>query len=363
MPSQILHVLFGQDLLHTADMHSELLSSSLFPYYALGCQGPDIFYHSQRLRPVGLEYGTLMHRRGFGSTAAKLLSLSAPLYPGKEAAYALGFCTHAFLDRALHPYIVYKAGWVAPDRPETERYARCHAFFERIIDVLMLRILRGEAIESWNQQSLLSDSCQKMDEHMQRLLAQALLYAYPKRTTGDKKLTQRIANAYTDAGFFYALSDPRRTTGHGQRVLEDNNTRRPTSLSSLALVYPEALPLDIDYLNLLHEPWRHPYEYGAKDDRSVPDVYAAARNDFSPVFCSIYEALHKNALSVKDTETLLGNGGLSITDKNGSPCRPYWSDPFALDEVLEQQHERRFRYSCSSQVTERLLLGSVSIES
>lgn len=347
MPSQILHMLFGQELLRITDKQSELLGSGLLPYYALGCQGPDVFYHSQRLRPVGLEYGTLMHRRGFGSVAGKLLSLAAPLYPGKEAAYALGFCTHAFLDRALHPYIVYKSGWVAPERPETERYARCHAFFERIIDVLMLCILQSKTVNSWDQQALLSAPCLQLDESMNDLMVDALEYAYPKRTSSDKKLKQRIANAFADAAFFYALSDPHRTALYEHRRLSDQYTKRVRSISSLALVYPEALALDIDYLNLLHEPWRHPYEYGYQETRSLPELFAAAVNDFLSVFTSIYEGVQAKVLPVNTTEALLGNGGLSITDEDGVPCRPYWSDPLPLDEVLEEQHERRSRHEIS----------------
>ena len=59
MPSQILHILFGEDVITamyqalvprfglTADKALEKICGSCRSAFALGCQGPDIFYHSQ----------------------------------------------------------------------------------------------------------------------------------------------------------------------------------------------------------------------------------------------------------------------------------------------------------------------------
>lgn len=59
MPAQILHTLFGEDLM--AELHGNhpwhRLTKKYGSVFALGCQGPDIFYHSQKTRPVALEYG------------------------------------------------------------------------------------------------------------------------------------------------------------------------------------------------------------------------------------------------------------------------------------------------------------------
>ena len=189
MPAQILHVLFGQDaLLRAADTNAKpelasFVTALLAEYgsaFALGCQGPDIFYHSQHLRPVAIQYGTLLHRRGYGSFCVALLArLLLRETPSRgalasllsvEGAYALGFATHAFLDRGTHPYIVSKAGWVAPSRPETARYARCHAFFERILDALMLERLRGVSSAAWNQEAILASACEMPDEGVKVLI-------------------------------------------------------------------------------------------------------------------------------------------------------------------------------------------------
>ncbi|MDR3139628.1 MAG: hypothetical protein LBT95_08140, partial [Treponema sp.] len=76
MPSQILHTLFGEDVISgiyrrigrdfgiVADKALEKIRLHYKAAFTLGCQGPDIFYHNQRARPVALEYGALLHRRG-----------------------------------------------------------------------------------------------------------------------------------------------------------------------------------------------------------------------------------------------------------------------------------------------------------
>jgi len=95
-------------------------------------------------RPLALAYGSLLHRRGFGDFCAWLLKAALPPQPSSQdmnacGAYALGFLFHAALDRACHPYIIYKSASVRAGRGENGLY---HPFFERILVTLMLKRLR-----------------------------------------------------------------------------------------------------------------------------------------------------------------------------------------------------------------------------
>ena len=126
MPSQVLHTLFGEDIVGeiyrrlggrfgiVADKALEKINRTYPAVFALGCQGPDIFYHGQRTRPVAVEYGGLLHRRGYGVFTASLLKMGLPDPPPDEediragrrekginalGVYSLGFMTHAILDR------------------------------------------------------------------------------------------------------------------------------------------------------------------------------------------------------------------------------------------------------------------------
>ncbi|MDR3247751.1 MAG: zinc dependent phospholipase C family protein [Treponema sp.] len=343
MPSQILHTLYGEDVIAgihnavrprfglVADKALEKIQGDYGTAFALGCQGPDIFYHSQMTRPVGLEYGTLLHRRGAGIFSAGLLKMGLP---EKEVnalgAYALGFMTHAILDRQAHPYIVYKSGWVSPNKPETQKYARKHAFFERIIDVLMLRELRGMEAVSWDQRAILAEPCQNPPPGLKELLAKALVLAFPERAGKDAKLARRIDNTFADCAGFYWFTAP--------RPLDAGGEGSPPSLGALAYVYPEQLPTDIDFLNLKKAPWFYPAGNTGEDLRSFPEIYAgavaAAVTAITPV---IAQYLETGIFPIREAAQAIGNGGLSIQDEEGKPCAPTRSAPLPLDQVLEGQ--------------------------
>jgi len=346
MPSQILHTLFGEDLIAGIDKRLEretlgggqrrrkltVLIEAHRSTFALGCQGPDIFYHNRHSRPVGLEYGTLLHRRGMGSFSSRLLELTLPNDHFKEhspilAAYALGFMTHAFLDRSTHPFIVYKSCRLPLGTQGPLSDARLHAFFERILDVLMLKQLRGLDLASWDGEGLLAQTCREADAPLKVLLQRALTLTFPERAGNDANLISRIENAFTDAVAFYHFSFTARST-----------RQLPVRKEAFAYLHPVDLPRGIDFLNEEKRTWCNPAPDGKEDSRSFLEVYAealeAAVNSLFPVFSHYVE----NACFLReDAELAIGNGGLSITDKNGKPAPPCRTEPLPLEEVLERQ--------------------------
>jgi hypothetical protein len=360
MPSQILHALFGEDLIGglyrllaprfglITDKALEKIGRDYRGAFVLGCQGPDIFYHSQHRRPVALEYGSLLHRRGCGIFTAGLLKMALPDPPPDEddirnhrrekginalGAYALGFMTHAVLDRCCHPYIVYKSSRTT------------HAFFERIIDVLMLKKLRGQEAASWEQEEILAAVCENPPLGLKELIARALAAGFPDRVKKDRKLTQRIDNAFADCARFYRVTAPSRT-GMGARSGSDGENRSVPSLRSLACVFPENLPVEIDFLNLDRRPWYYPYVPPAAepkpDSRSFPEIYAAAleaaMNALAPC---ITQYLENGVFPIAEAARNIGNAGLSIQDEEGKPVAPNFTAPLPLDDILAEQARLR----------------------
>jgi hypothetical protein len=331
-------------------------------WFILGCQGPDVFYHSQMTRPVALEYGTLLHRRGYGIFTAALLKMALPDPPPNEedirmlrrekgisplGAYALGFMTHAILDRLAHPYIVYKsvpvfparAGVFSRDQPPALG-KNTHAFFERIIDVLMLDHLRGRPAATWDQEALLAAACEAPTAGPKELLARALIAAFPERAGGDTRLRERMENTFLDCTTFYRYTDPGKTS-ICRRACGD---APPAWLREIPLpyLYPENLPRHIDYLNLEGRTWFSPGPAGKPDSRSFPAIYAdavQAAADSLSVFIAQY--LETGSFPIKEAAQTIGNGGLSIQDETGKPCAPVRTDPLPLDEVLRHQKKLR----------------------
>jgi hypothetical protein len=332
--------------------------------FILGCQGPDIFYHSQMTRPVALEYGALLHRRGYGIFTATLLKMALPDPPPSEedirmlrrekaitplGAYALGFMTHAILDRLAHPYIVYKSALAFPPLPGTSRIDRptslgknAHAFLERILDVLMLDYLRGMPVSSWDQEALLVSVCENPPPGLKDLLARALITAFPERAGGDRKLRERIKNTFLDCTTFYRYTDPRKTSVHNR----DSGGESAGLIREIPLpyLYPEDLPGSIDYLNGEHRTWFYPGGEGAPDSRSFPDIYReAVQTAAEGLSVFITQYLETGTFPIKKAVQAIGNGGLSIQDETGKPCAPVRTDALPLEEVLAQQERLRRR--------------------
>jgi hypothetical protein len=325
---------------------------------------------------VALEYGTLLHRRGYGLFSAILLKMGLPDPPpdaedirmGRRekginalGAYSLGFMTHAVLDRFCHPYIVYKTQHLDPEGgsaagrkagragrppgpPERDFLGRgAHPFFERILDALMLRRLRGQEVASWDQ-NILAEILEDPPLGLKELLCRALTAGFPERAGKDRKLVQRIDNAFLDAAFFYRLTAPQRTSLH----------RPPASgpeidSGVLVYLYPEHLPGDIDFLNLSRGAWfdpgKPPGAGEVPDTRSFPDIYAeavkAAADSLSPCIAGY---LKSGIFPIAKAARNIGNGGLSIQDEDGRPCAPIRTSPLPLERVLAAQAELRREY-------------------
>ena len=330
MPSVILHTMFGEDVFFAlrAVFPVEKISGGLRGAFVLGCQGPDIFYHSQRSRPVALEYGSLLHRRGFGVYAANLLKTTlSGAETDANSAYSLGFMTHAALDRACHPYIIYRGG-------------NYHSFFERILDALMLKKLRGLEPASWDQEIALASVCENPPPGLKEIIAASLAETFPERAGKDRSLARRIDNAFIDCARFYNMSSPSKIAG---AFRAGSNEKRPVfTRRALNYVYPENLPAEIDFLNLNRKPWRYPHiSAGGKipqdDNRSFPEIYSDAVNSAAASFAPCFVTLSGGTFPFDEIVEKIGNGGLSIQDENGKRCSPNLTDPLPLEEVMKQQ--------------------------
>ncbi|MHB9292971.1 hypothetical protein Holit_02088 [Hollandina sp. SP2] len=353
MSAQILHTLFGEDVM------AELPRTHPWPrltkeyrtVFALGCQGPDLFYHSQKTRPVALEYGALLHRRGFGDFTAGLFKKSLnsevigpiakkqPFHPSPLLAYTFGFMTHAALDRAAHPYIVYKSTMLTGSEQFAQVFPKgtAHAFFERILDVLMVALLRGRPVATWDQDAL-AKVCAEPPLGLKELIMHTLISTFPKRAGRDPQLFQRISNAFQDCAYFYGLTDPRKTSR--QYPLPERTT--PLKNQWLWYLYPEQVPLSIDYLNLGQAPWYYPTQNHQADSRSFPELYqAAVKSEAAAISVRISRYLETGIFSEQEVSRNIGNGGLSITDETGRPCLPTEVGTLPLDLVLEQQRSWR----------------------
>jgi hypothetical protein len=333
VPSQITHIVFGEEALGRGVSDAAGFLAEHGPAFRLGCQGPDLFYHNMRTRPSGIRYGVLLHRRHYGMVAQAMVQAARETAPqGAGAAYAAGFVTHGILDRATHPYIVFHSGWYDPAFPETRRYRRTHAFFERVLDVLVLRDRLGRDTGAFDCFRLLSCGS-VLPASIEHVLAAGLEWTYA-RARQDGELRRRLANAYADSMSFYESTNPA-TPVRAQIAAELD--RRDGSPRRLALFHPRiAGDPEVDFLNLGHAEWLHPCS-GERHYESYPELYQHALEEAGFAVSTVFDALAGRG-TLEAVQVAAGNGSLNLAFADGRPCAPRHTGPLPLPEYLAQQY-------------------------
>ncbi|HOX18828.1 MAG TPA: zinc dependent phospholipase C family protein [Spirochaetales bacterium] len=351
MASQITHALAGEAALDAASKASALPApgSELGAFFRLGCQGPDLFYHGQRSRPVSISLGTLVHRRGFGRLARELVADALRAPEPAWGAFVLGFLTHAAVDRWSHPFIVWFSGWHDPSRPETARYLGCHAFLERALDAALLE--RRLAIEprGWSiAERLLPPG--GVPRHFAVRLAAALRGAYPERLASDELLERRVANAFIDSEGFYRFTDPAAVSLSEAALAPWASLDPEAGRRAVAVLYPEGGLGDLDIANRRRLPWAHPCDPARVDARDWFQLVEAAEEEAAGILALALEAVEaarsgaperELAARLDKLEREAGNGTLNVGDSGGKAARPVACAPLPLPELMEAEFRVR----------------------
>ena len=356
MPAHISHLLFAEDALREATSDAEVLLEEAGNLFRLGAQGPDLFYHNQRTRPLALRYGSLIHRRGFGTLVAHMARtvIAAAHRRGsvdaEQAAFLAGFATHADLDRRAHPYIICRAGWVRHDDPSTHRFRRCHPLLERLLDVVALRARRGQELAEF--EFLANVSCgESLPYATLKMLVKGIDDAFPAASYKSRN-RRRIENAYTDSMRFYTFTD-HRDTRLRERALAADRVEGYRHRRS-AVFHFAAAGAELDPANLRRRQWPHPCDPAVVSDRSYLDLMAEAQQDVVPKLRRLLSLLGWPGSAAErpaadagtgpagtgwfaELAALFGEQGLGATLHDNS-CAPVHCEPLPLPELFERLH-------------------------
>lgn len=324
MPAEFIHVLCARDAFTRLDGPPIVLDEGAFN---LGCQGPDIFSHNRRTKPLALAYARLLHRRLYGTFCADLARRVADEDRAVKS-WFLGFVTHAAVDRALHPYIISKSSPLSGDLPPGIDRSRLHAFFERILD---------DCYGRYRRTGLGGGACRVEPVRAPRDLAnklaapvaESLIATYGEKS-GDR-VGERVLNAFADADRVFTLTssecpddpacagDLARLIGYGP--------------GAVALLRPVGLSDTEDWLNLSHGSWSDPVTGEARRESAVDLAECAVMK--------AAEALRSAVNGERDLEAVIGNQCLSSCDAEGFPVPMKYASPFDLVPALLAQTELR----------------------
>lgn len=266
MPSIWMHIAFGQQLAEEFRNRFRFLSgvTGQRTLYQLGCQGPDfLLFHSfwpwkKDSEPVRL--GNLMHTQNCGPFLIELWerAVNLPYAERQEGMlYAFGFLTHHLLDRNLHPYINWKAGYKH----------RNHQRFEIALDTVFMKKYKN--IETWQTQTWKEiDVGPLLPASILSILHQTAASQYAEL---NGQITEQMWNeAYQDMVLAHkCLYDP---AGWKKTILW-GQTRR--------LFYQKLSTEEeqLDYLNEQRAEWRHSALYSEVRTDSVREQWEQALED------------------------------------------------------------------------------------
>ena len=287
-------------------------------------------------------YGVLLHRSRYGSFVKNMLASSLGRGPltDEMRVFLSGFITHPFLDRKTHPFIDYFAGWVNPDQKETEIYYRCHVFFERVLDVEMLRVRSGRSIMDYKL-GVLMDAGSWLPGEIVETIGSALKMTYKPLADG-KDLARRIENAYHDARLFHSYFGSSSSSSREAAIQMDSvgpHRRR------LALFHPDSLPEDVDFLNLERKEWMHPCDESDLRTGSFVDLYEDALNEAIAALEQL-QRIEAGEGRPESLEKVVGNRGLNTVLDSEKPSR--YSSPLPLPDILNSMYPEILQFGKES---------------
>lgn len=325
MPSHVTHALFAQQAYTRAfDSPPE---DNICPWLVQGSTGPDFFFASIRRKPSAEPWGDRIHDEGYGRLCAAL----AGRIDGnpKLETWLYGFCTHAVLDRAAHPLVHYLSGWVDDADPATRHLHYCHPFLERIIDMILLRDLRGMDLLSWKHPER-TPTPRETGDVTAAVLAGAIGEAY-----ADPVEPAAIRNAYLDNGDFLMLFDPS-GPGGDRRAAAEMERRGELPPRILGLFYPETIPPG-DILNEDGSGWRDPRTGGGKRRDSFMDLYTEAVRDAGRILTIAREVL-LNRADPRSLEDALGNGDLNDPSPASGGIPLVYNEPLEISSLIDAMY-------------------------
>lgn len=289
----------------------------------------------------------MLHRGGYGrfcGNLARLIRESPFAEDSSVQSWFLGFVTHQEFDRSLHPYIINRSYVAESTGIAGVNPALVHAFFERILDVCILASVEGLPVSSYDtgEPFTLSESA---SSPIASLLAKALAQTY-EEPSSDPDLELRMRNAFTDSIFFYSITNPVRTDRSRESELNDIGLYDTCVASDVALLYPEFVLGDADWLNSARLPWKNPVD-GALRAESAIDLFTVAVERAGRVVARASRILSEpgEALAlVREAEALardIGDACLSIAGPDGKIAPVVASESVDILSALEKEVARR----------------------
>lgn len=303
MPDLVTHYYFGEQVLASLPEHlNQAIQKDIFFHTT---PGPDVWF------PMGFyggknkakcKRGGYMHKNHTGAFLTAL-AREAQSQEDKDAlfSYLTGFLCHYALDTVAHPYILYSTGEYN-DSPDTISYRGNHTRLERAIDCWIIRSKYGlipGRFSITNRMLALKRLPDSLREPLNRVYGEVY---------GWENAWEDLNTATADHRFFYrVMRDPVHLVNFFTGLFDNGTSHLDYRL--LSYRNRDLDPETIDFLNLRHRQWRHPYDPARTSTASFPELMELARQKALQLIDIIYDYVyHKEEY---DLPSLIGNESYS----------------------------------------------------
>lgn len=375
MPAQYLHILGALKAFNRVSGGTFSLDPKAF---FAGAQGPDIFYHNQRTRPLAVSLGSLLHRRDYGFFSAGALeyvlsggdfsTTREENFEGEVASsgnlsrdflisYLAGFLSHGILDRVFHPFIIY-ASFFPDNKRSPVPPGRFHPFFERILDFIFMDEF-SPGIFSDSGFSGTSGRIVDLDVDLflnfspkelgllEDFFYEVFRKVYPEKTLSDGNLRLRLKNSFSDSLWFYYVTNPFYSDLSKSSEVFKSRYKEEINWTLVSLIHPQSLISGVDWFNSCKKVWLNP-STGEESDASLYDLFDRAVKGIEIIYKAFFDFVSGKVPpekdSLRDFAFLVGNTSLSLSDSQGKPGVPgfFKSDFYPLDVEFMRQVDLRY---------------------
>lgn len=271
MPGFVTHYLFGVSAFHR--MRASALRDLIQRYphaYALGLQGPDIFFYylpGFRKNPApGSATHSRHSNRFLGALIESAASFPKPAQRDIALCYAAGFLGHYTLDTTCHPYIYARTRY----RPNSPDYFGRHVYLETDIDAAMLMKYKGLLPSGFRQSAIV-----RLTHRERSVVAHCLHRAY---SAVFPELKLRYPDMYAATLLMPVgldvLYDP---YGKKKVLVRRFEKYFPGFPYVSPLIASDLFCFTTDPLNRRHRKWQNPFDPSRISTDSFEDLFGTAR--------------------------------------------------------------------------------------